>query len=84
MTNTPHSGDAVHFAVDNPKARQLMDDHWKLIQSQKPIPNYMGHARDGYLPLDQRPPPVTLWPYVIATMIAVGCVFFVVAYIWRG
>ncbi len=30
--------DEVALAVDDPKVRRLMDDHWRLIQEQRPIP----------------------------------------------
>ncbi len=82
--------DAVALAVDQPKSAMPADREVRgepFAADRKPvpyIPPYMKYARDAYLPLDQRPPPVTLWPYVIATIIAVGCVFVVVAYIWRA
>ncbi len=63
-----NSGDQVALAVDG----------------HKPIPGYMKHGRDNYIPLDRRPPPLSIWPYAVATMITMGCVFFVIAYIWRA
>lgn len=51
----------------------------------KPIPGYMRHARDGYLPLDQPAARTPIrWPYYFATILSLCCVAFVIcAYIWR-
>ncbi len=66
-----NSGDAVALAVDSPP---------------KPIPHYMKHGRDNYIPLDMPTQRVPIaWPYWAATFITLGCVAFVIcAYIWRA